>query len=657
MEDEYEAEEVHDFLAERVVDLFNSAKRYRNSKHVMNKPVSEWFDLLYNAYNKVHEPCEIADLPDMVSYFGLVQIKTNMTASMMRDMLANSIDAPFDIEPTEEPELPKSKKELGRKQVELQLLQRLIDNGLPVEAIRDDKAMGSIRPEIAKVITALSKESKELIKQEEIKIASEACLKMKRLITDQLTDADFGIGFSEALHDINLMPCMVVSYETTTEAVAKWRGNKYERVEEVVHKLRRINPKNAYFAPNAKTAQDGSFFIELAQRTESELSGLAKADGAGYIQEAIECVLENDNTNWLGLMSDEDGELDIDDDSTDLIDVLRCQMQVSAEDLEQYDFEVDDDGVKKSKKHSDLDYYDVDIEVVGGRVIKCKIMPYPIGRRTYFSCSYKSSPDCPWGISPAMMVYDRQLRVNRIQYGMGLNAAVSSAPMMEMRASHFSNPEHVRFRPMQTVLANPEMDERLGSGIYMHQVQPMFQLFFGQLQNEIRLADDECGIPAFLNGNGGLQGGGATLGGMALMRESAIMGINDCIYNIDNYFIEPFIELMYSINMQYSKDDTIKADAKIKATGVLGLKKEMEKQRALAGMLPTLRNYTQANVIPAGIEQDALRQWGESAGLNMSSYMPNSGSKIELESAVASRPVTAPPALDGRSGAALNAMQ
>ena len=109
--------------------------------------------------------------------------------------------------------------------------------------------------------------------------------------------------------------------------------------------------------------------------------------------------------------------------------------------------------------------------------------------------------------------------------------------------------------------------------------------------------------------------------------------------------------------MQYSKDDTIKADAKIKATGVLGLKKEMEKQRALAGMLPTLRNYTQANVLPAGIEQDALRQWGEQAGLNMAAYMPSSGSKIELEGAIASRPVTAPPSLDGRSGAALNAMQ
>lgn len=621
---------------------------------VMGKGVDEWLDLLYNAYHKVHEGEELIELPNMRSYFGLVQIKTHMTAAMMRDMLANSIDAPFNLSPTEEPELPKEKKDFAFEKVKLQLLQRLIDNGLPPEAIRDDKAMGSIRPEVAKVITAMSKDSKELIKQEEMKLSIESCAKMKRLISDQLTDADFGTAFGEALHDVNLMPCMVLSWESMTEAVPKWDKNKYVRSEEVVSKLRRINPQNAYFAPNAKTAQDGSFFIELAQRTEAELSSLAKSDGYGYISEAIEEVLEQDNVNWLGMIDEDDINLE-DSDNDGMIDVLRCQMQISAETLCDYDFDVDDDGSKK-KKHKDLDFYDVDVEVAGGRVIKCKIMPYPLGRRTYFSCSYKSSPDCPWGISPAMMVYDRQLRINRLQYSMGLNAAVSSAPMIEMRASHFSNPDHVKFRPLQMVLANPEHDNRLGSGIYMHQIQQTFQAYFSQMQNEIRLADDECGIPAFLNGNGGLQGGGSTLGGMALMRESAVMGINDCVYNIDNYFIEPLIELMYSVNMQYSDDKTIKADAKVKGSGVLGLKKEMEKQRALAGMLPTLRNYTQAGVLPEGIEQDAVRQWGEQAGLNVGQYMPTSGSKVDLESAVASKPVTAPPALDGRSGAAVNAM-
>ena len=172
-----------------------------------------------------------------------------------------------------------------------------------------------------------------------------------------------------------------------------------------------------------------------------------------------------------------------------------------------------------------------------------------------------------------------------------------------------------------------------------------FPQLFNFMTNEIRLADDECGLPSFLNGNAGLQGAGQTLGGLALMQDNAVLGLEDCAFNIDEYFIRPAITLMYAHNL-LGDDDSVKADADIVPTGLLGLKTELNKAKELAGLVPQASQLAQQGLAPQQMVADMVRDYFNSAGIDTDRYMPSNGVQFDLDNAQMASQTSG---LDGRS--------
>uniref|UniRef100_UPI002431E556 hypothetical protein n=2 Tax=Rodentibacter pneumotropicus TaxID=758 RepID=UPI002431E556 len=378
-DNEDELEEVYDELAERVMECFRQAKSYRSSMQIQGKTVDDWIRRLDDAYHKIHDGEELVSRKNMRSYFGLIQIKINMVASYMRSKYASPTNPPFNITPTPIVELPENKKDQGLERVKAALLNRMIESGLPPEALLGDD--GFLLPKIAKFIEDQSKEAKALLRQEELQIASEATAKMITLIKDQLVENNFSQTLSESLFDIALMPVMVIGYDNQAVVDYQWQKNKYVKKTVIRPTFRRINPINAFFAPDATNAQDGSFFIELTKRTKAQLSSFLGKEELGYNDEALRCVINTGDTHWLGLNTDNKGVLDymlVDNE----IHTLRCQMLIQGKDLIDY-------GVSSIKESEADDYFNTDIEVCDGRVIRCQIAAHPKGERTYFSASYK----------------------------------------------------------------------------------------------------------------------------------------------------------------------------------------------------------------------------------------------------------------------------
>lgn len=630
---EDELEEVHDSLAERVIEYFQKAKSYRSSLLVQGKSIDDWFIRLDDAYNKIHDPEELAVRPNMRSYYGLIQVKTNNTASYMRSKYANPTNPPFNITPTPIVELPENKKEQGFERVKASLLNRLIETGLPAEAITGDD--GFLLPEVAKFIEEQSKQAKESLRQEELEIASVATANMIKLIKDQLVESNFTRVLSECLFDIALMPVMVVAYENESVVDYQWEKNKYVKNVVVRPTFRRVDPINAFFSPDATNAQDGTFFIELTKRTKAQLSSFLGKEELGFSDDVLKDVIENGDTHWLGLDTDDRGVLEymLEDDE---IHTLRCQMLIQGQDLIDY-------GVKLKESEA-LDYFNADIEVCDGRVIRCQIVAHPKGERTYFSASYKRVAGNPYGISVGMMIYDRQQSINRTQYSMLLNARFAAGPMIEVDVDKFSDPSQITFEPFTRVNSNPTRENN-GRGITQHVVPMTFPQLFNFMTNEIRLADDECGLPSFLNGNAGLQGAGQTLGGLVLMQDNAVLGLEDCAFNIDEYFIRPAITLMYAHNL-LGDDDSVKADADIVPTGLLGLKTELNKAKELAGLVPQASQLAQQGLAPQQMVADMVRNYFNSAGIDTDRYMPSNGVQFDLDNAQMASQTSG---LDGRS--------
>lgn len=631
-DDEEELEEIHDELAERVMSNFRLSRSYRSSKQIMGKSIDEWFRRLHNAYHKIHETEELEERPNMSSYFGLIPIKTNAVKSYMVSKFISPGNPPFSITPTPIVELPKDKQEQGLERVKARLLATLIEKNIPSEALLDDNNM--LLPEVAKVIEHQSKQVKETLREEELRIATEATGKMIKLIKDQLIEGDFTNAVSECFFDVALMPVMVVGFENEAVTDHIWEKNKFVKKTVIRPRFRRINPVNAYFAPDATNAQDGAFFIELCKRSKAQLSGFIGSEELGYFDDVLKEIIELGDNNWLGNeFEDEYLSNGLNDDE---VHILRCQMLVSGKDLCDY-------GIKIADKEL-YQYFNADIEVCNKTVIRCAIAPHPKGERTYFSASYKRIAGCPYGISVGMMIYDRQLAINRVQYAMLLNSEYAAGPMVEVDASAFDNPMDVTLKPFSRVFSNPNANSA-GRGIIPHHIQPTYPTLYNFLTNQIRLADDECGLPSFLNGNAGIGGAGSTLGGLAMMTDNAVLGLEDCAFNIDEYFIRPAVTLMYARNL-LGDDDSVKADAKIVATGLLGLKAELEKAKQLAGLVPQMGQIAQTGVIPQQMYADTVRDYFKSLGLDTDRYMPSNGVQSDLNNIQQQSSVSG---LDGRS--------
>lgn len=625
---EGELDNIYDGLATLVVNQFNRARAHRNQAKVMGKSVELWFSLLYQAYHKIHEKEELDARPGMSSYFGLCQIKSNMTASYLRSkFVGNGDKVPFNIEPTPIVELSKRLSDRAFEIVRLNLAMKLQESGIPQEAIIQN---GFVNPKVAAYVTKIAKESKELQRQEEMKLAVAATEKMKKKITDQLVEASYSKAMTDLLYDLSLYPYAVIAYDNEIIENTKWSGNKYVKERIAKPSFRRVNPQNIYFAPDATSAQDGEFIIEVMQRSRDEMLEFVGNKEFGYIDDAILDVVDNCVGNWAGLVDEAGDSIEFEDG---LFTVIKCQTLVSGMELREYGCKVKESDMTK--------YFVADIEVIDRRVIRCQIVNHPLGERTYFSANYKRIAGNPYGVSVGMMVYDRQLVVNRIQYAMLANSEYSSGPSWEVNANAFDHLGDVSFRPYSKFYSSPKDHSTVP--VRMHQVQPTFLMQFNLLQNQIRLADDECGLPAFLNGDTGLRGAGRTLGGLALINDNAVLGLENCASNIDEFIIRPLISLLYSRNMM-GQDDEIKADAKIQATGLLGLKAEVDKAKALAGVVPQLGALREQGVVPDELYSGAVRDYLDSMGLPVDNYMPNAAAQFELNTAVTDRGV-----LDGRS--------
>lgn len=632
-----------DKLAARVFDLFQAAKRHKQEQRVMGKSVKKWLVQLSRAYHKIHEQEELDNRPNMTTYFGLIHTKTNMVQAFIKSKYVAFKAYPFALEPTPIVELPKDLQDKGFQIVVSKLLDVLVQQGLPAESMLAEN--GLIRPSVVQFVENQAKQAKSSLREEEMKIAKLAAQEMTTLIQDQFAHGNFEEAMTDFIGDLALYPAAFLSFDYVLKTDNKWQKNKFVKSQSIQTVFRSVSPKNAFPSPDF-SGSDGRYFIELLQRSRGELAGFLGQPDLGYLDDAIKDVLQNGVCGWLENDSDNTtGDKWRHDD--DVIDVLKCQINLSGADLLDYGVSLADLG-GGSEDDVRYKYFNADVEVCSNRVICVRLVQAPHGKRTYFMTSYKRVNGSAWGVSPAMMIYDRQLSVNRTHYAMALNAFHSAGPMIEMQAGAFDNPNDVQFLPYSVAYSQAEK-ERAGGGLAFHQITPTFQMLFAQLTNEIRLADDECGLPSFLNGNAGLQGAGRTLGGLAIMQDNAVMGLKECFANIDMYVIRPIVEMLRDTNLEDGKDMGIRGDCDVKATGLIGLNEELEKARAMAGLMPSVGQFAQQGAIPQQMYTDYVLEFLKSNGMDVSKYAPMPNVSGELGNMIASDVPSQTAKLDNRS--------
>ncbi len=92
----------------------------------------------------------------------------------------------------------------------------------------------------------------------------------------------------------------------------------------------------------------------------------------------------------------------------------------------------------------DYEFYDVECYLLADIVIGCRLLKFPHGRRSYYSSNYKSAGKNFWGIGLAMLLAEREDKLNQYEKDLQTNLDKTINPPIFYNMDMFEKPEHVQ---------------------------------------------------------------------------------------------------------------------------------------------------------------------------------------------------------------------
>lgn len=562
---EYEMSHFAQKLASYVEDRFYEARRARQADGVDTD-----IDKAVNAYLSKYNPEDaemVAQTADV--YAPITNTKCRGLQNWIMDILANAEDKPWTLTPSPEPELPDWMQQEIIKRLEAEIMA----NGVPGD--------------IAEQIRAY----KDLAKKHATTIAATKTKNMEDRIYDQMLKSDWRDQFRQFVDDLSYMPTAVM-HGPTVEMRREMRWANGRAVEEDVptYVLRRVNPPDFYPAPGATSTQDAAYLCEVRSFTAEQLLGSMALFGVD--QSAIRKLLAM-NPEGYTLSENRPGEPRPPgvSSTTGPARVYETIQFVGAVDgsvlLAHGMTDVDPQGVEE-----------MDVWVCNGIVLRALRNPYPLKKRPYHAASFLRRAGRFWGRSLPSLVETVQRMANAATRGLARDMAYSSGPIGEYDVERLVGETKIeQFDPYRLYAVKPDYTSGGANAIRFQRIASNAPSLMNIYDRYVKEADDVSGIPAYVIGNPNVAGAGRTLGGLSLLMGNAAKGVKRVIADIDKDVIEPIVTLFYQLNLLYSPDDTIKADANVVARGASGLlQRELSQSRATE-VLPLLTQGLQLGLV------------------------------------------------------------
>lgn len=647
-----------DPLADLVVRRWWDAWQYRQSYQLGDCAVETILGRCYRQRAGVYEPDEVGLLDGIDVYVPLTDMKCMAAEAWLRDMLATVIEMPFTIEPTPLPDLPERLKQKILRDLKLEIATAA--SGGQVFAVaqrlgelpRDlaDMAFGQMISDYPGDLADVAARLKEAAHSMAFYEAKQATDRMSVLIRDQLVQMQWVQALMHIFHDMVTYPAAVLKGPILVEKPRiRWQGNRRVVRSEQGLECYRVAPFDIMPSADSPDCQRGTFIIEKARMTRRSLAWARRQ--RFWITENVDKILEEYRTyqrNWLVFGTSYNLEQPIitpnlwGDEET--IDVLEHHGILSGRELRPYGFSADD-----------RQFYEAKIVVCGGRTLCAKVNGVPhLAERPYHNASYEMMGDQFWNLCPTMKLRDVQRTVNAAVRAQIRNMAFSSGPLAEIDVARVQRyvtdiAQLMRTDPYSALLTDPDM---MNGGRPARQFQNVPQIIV-PLQNTIafymKMADDVSNIPAYAQGETGLQGAGRTYRGFSAVFAQAIKVFKMPVQNLDVGVFQPFGTQLYNYNMTTAKDESIKGDAEVRARGSQGLvDREQQQQKALEAMqVVTQMSPAVAEIAPEEARRVLRYTWAkamEGLGLPIRQF----GLEPEVEAALGAKGMTA----EGEPGSA-----
>lgn len=327
-----------------------------------------------------------------------------------------------------------------------------------------------------------------------------------------------------------------------------------------------VRPWDLYFDPIAERVEDCNAIYRRRVMTRSQLRGLL--DDKLFDSEIILKLLEdNPDGNWR-VTPWESAIAAVDNRNTlqgtgynSRFVVLERWGKISGRDLRDAGIEVPD---------SDLETETMaQIWICGDKIIKCESSKLHAERMPFYIGQYDIVPGTMHAEGVAESMMDAQRTINAAEREKNNNMAAVSRPSTVLRPDRLKmGDKPLEWRPGKTWTAKEGNDSEYGKPIEFFDVPSHLDEFLKVQAAAKQWAQEETGLPDFLQGVNSPGTHNRTLGGATLQYQNSLAPLRTVILNWEKQVRVPLFQCIARAYSMFSKDPGIKGDTRVVARGI-----------------------------------------------------------------------------------------
>ena len=398
-----------------------------------------------------------------------------------------------------------------------------------------------------------------------------AAKKMEKKIMDQLEEAHASKQLRSTSFEMALFGTGIMKGPFAVDKeYPNWdEEGEYNPTIKTVPSTSHVSVWNFYPDPDAANMDESQYVVERHKMSRSQLRGLKKRPffRAQVIDDVITMGEGYNKKYWEDDLKDYQTDYDI-----ERFEVLEYWGVVDRDVLETADVDI-------PPEFDSLDELQANIWYCNNRILRAVINPFKPARIPYYAVPYELNPYSFFGVGIAENMDDTQTLMNGFMRMAVDNAVLSGNLLIEI--------DETNLVPGQDLSVYPGKVFRRQGGA---PGQAIFGTKFPNVSNENLqlfdkarvLADESTGFPSFAHGQTGVSGVGRTASGISMLMNAAAGGVKTVIKNVDDYLLAPLGKAMFSFNMQFDFDPSIRGDLEIKARGTESLMaNEVRSQRLM----------------------------------------------------------------------------
>ena len=554
--------------------------RYNRSNDARQSDETRWLTS-YRNYRGLYGPdVQFTEQEKSQAFIKITKTKVLAAYAQIVDVLFAGSKFPIGIEPSYKPLGVSGPMHFDPKEVTEESLNEMTGGASPSATIARPELLrnsGPFKDQLGRVEDQLRDGVGKTPTALTFEPAKEASRKMEKTIHDQLEESEANKHLRSTAFEMSLFGTGILKGPFALQKeYPNWddEGN-YDPVFRSIPKVETVSIWNFYPDPDARNMAEAEYVIERHRLNRSQMRALKKRPffREEAIEEAIELGPNYTPHYWEDTLEDNDSSSTI-----ERYEVLEYWGVVDAEIAEEADLELPDEV-------SDADEVQINAWVSNGQIIRLVINPFTPTRIPYHAVPYELNPYSFFGIGLAENMEDTQEIMNGFMRLAVDNAALSSNLLIEI--------DETNLVPGQDMSVYPGKVFRRQAGA---PGQAIFGTKFPNVTGECiqvfdkarQLADEATGMPSFAHGSTGVMGVGRTASGMSMLMGAAAQNIKAVVRNVDDYLLAPLGRSLFSFNMQFNFDKSIRGDLDVVAKGTESLmRNEVRSQRLLQFMQMT----------------------------------------------------------------------